>query len=91
MELESAAAKVGILVVHEKLPGVRSGVCRLRDQHFLFIDKRLKTEEQIEVFLAALSRFPLEDLQLLPRVRELLGGYRGESESETVVPAQSSS
>jgi hypothetical protein len=76
MELESAAAKLGIQVVHEKLPGSRSGLCRLRDQRLLFVDKRLRTEEQIEVFLTALSRFPLEDLQLLPRVRELLERYR---------------
>jgi hypothetical protein len=76
MELESAAARLGIQVVHEKLPGSRSGLCRLRDQLLLFVDKRLRTEEQIEVFLTALSRFPLEDLQLLPRVRELLDQYR---------------
>jgi hypothetical protein len=76
MELESAAARLGIQVVHEKLPGTRSGLCRLRDQHLLFVDKRLRTEEQIEVFLTALSRFSLENLQLLPRVRELLEQYR---------------
>jgi hypothetical protein len=76
MELEAVAAKLAIQVVHEKLPGTRSGLCRLRDQHLLFVDKRLRTEEQIEVFLTALSRFPLENLQLLPRVRELLEQYR---------------
>jgi len=76
MELEAAAAKLAIQVVHEKLLGTRSGLCRLRDQHLLFVDKRLRTEEQIEVFLTALSRFPLENLQLLPRVRELLEQYR---------------
>jgi len=81
MELESAAARLGIQVVHEKLPGTRSGLCRLRDQHLLFVDKRLGTEEQIEVFLTALSRFPLENLQLLPRVRELLEQYREREKS----------
>jgi len=81
MELESAAARIGIQVVHEKLPGTRSGLCRLRDQHLLFVDKRLRTEEQIEVFLTALSRLPLENLQLLPRVRELLEQYREREKS----------
>ena len=76
MELESVAARLAIQVVHEKLPGTRSGLCRLRDQHLLFVDKRLRTEEQIEVFLTTLSRFPLENLQRLPRVRELLEQYR---------------
>jgi hypothetical protein len=80
MELESAAARLGIQVVHEKLPGTRSGLCRLRDQHLLFVDKRLRTEEQIDVFLTILSRFPLENLQLLPRVRELLEQYREREE-----------
>jgi hypothetical protein len=81
MELESAAARLGIQVVHEKLPGTRSGLCRLRDQHLLFVDKRLRTEEQTEVFLNALSRFPLENLQLLPRVRELLEQRREKGKS----------
>ena len=76
MELESVAVKVGIQVIHEKLPGTRSGLCRLRGHHLLFVDKRLRTEEQIEVFLIALSGLPLENLQLLPRVRELLARYQ---------------
>jgi hypothetical protein len=78
MELESAAAGLGIHVLREKLSGTRSGLCRLRDQYLLFIDKRLKTEEQIEILLVALSRFPLDNLPLLPRVRELLEQYRAE-------------
>ncbi len=78
MELESAAARLGIQVLREKLSGTRSGLCRLRDQYLLFIDKRLKTEEQIEVLLVGLSRFPLDNLPLLPRVRELLEQYRAE-------------
>lgn len=78
MELESAAARLSIQVLHEKLSGTRSGLCRLHGQYLLFIDKRLKTEEQIEVLLVALSRFPLEALPLLPRVRELLEEYRVE-------------
>jgi hypothetical protein len=78
MELESAAARLGIQILHEKLSGTRSGLCRLRDRYLLFVDKRLKTEEQIEVLLVALSRFPLENLPLLPRVRELLERYRPE-------------
>jgi hypothetical protein len=85
MELESAAARLGIQVVHEKLPGTRSGLCRLRNQYLLFVDKRLRTEEQIEVFLTALSRFSLENLQLLPRVRELLEQYREREKSETPI------
>jgi hypothetical protein len=83
MELESAAARLGIQVLREKLSGTRSGLCRLHDRYLLFIDKRLKTEEQIEVLLVALSRFPLETLPLLPRVRELLEQYRtGETVDE---------
>ncbi|HYA03772.1 MAG TPA: hypothetical protein VEI04_11730 [Syntrophobacteria bacterium] len=78
MELESAAARLGVQVLREKLAGTRSGLCRVQDQYLLFIDKRLKTEEQIEVLFLALSRFPLENLPLLPRVRELLEQYRTE-------------
>lgn len=78
MELESTAARLGIQVLREKLFGTRSGLCRVHDQYLLFIERRLKTEEQIEVLIVALSRFPLENLPLLPRVRELLEQYRAE-------------
>jgi hypothetical protein len=68
-------------MLREKLSGTRSGLCRLHGQYLLFIDKRLKTEEQIEVLLVTLARFPLDNLPLLPRVRELLEEYRAEERS----------
>ena len=72
MELEALAERLGIQVIHEKLPQSRGGLCRLHDQYILFIEKNLSDGEQVDLFVSALSRFPLEHFHVLPRVRQLL-------------------
>ncbi|MBW1982486.1 MAG: hypothetical protein JRJ12_14835 [Deltaproteobacteria bacterium] len=72
MEFEAIAEKLGVQVVREKLLGSRGGLCRVYDQHLLFLERNLTEGEQVEVFVTALSRFPLGDIQMLPRVRDLL-------------------
>ena len=72
MELEALAGKLGIQVTHEKLSSSQSGICKLYDKYMIFVDSRLREEEQVEVLISALSRFPLDDLQVLPRIRNLL-------------------
>jgi hypothetical protein len=70
-ELEALAEKLGVEVVYERLPRCRSGLCRLNNQYLLFVDRALPEDAQVDVFVAALSRFPLDDLQLLPYVRQI--------------------
>ncbi len=72
MELESLAEKLGIQVIHESLSQSRSGLCRLYDQYLLFVEKNLSEDEQVQVFVSALCRFPLNDIQMLPAIRGLL-------------------
>ena len=76
MELEALAEKLGIEVVHEKLSQSRSGLCRLYDQHMLFIERNLNEDEQVQVLVTTLSRFPLDDIQMLPGIRHLLAEYQ---------------
>jgi len=70
-ELEALAEKLGVEVVYERLPHCRSGLCRLNNQYLLFVDRALTEDAQVDVFVAALSRFPLDDLQTLPYVRQI--------------------
>jgi len=72
MELEALAEKLGIQVIQEKLPKTRSGLCRLRDQYMLFIERNLEEEDKVRVMASALSRFPLDNTQMLPGIREIL-------------------
>ena len=70
-ELEALAEKLGVEVVYERLPRCRSGLCRLNNQYLLFVDRALPEDAQVDIFVAALSRFPLDDLQVLPYVRQI--------------------
>ncbi|MEJ2428139.1 MAG: hypothetical protein P8075_04350 [Deltaproteobacteria bacterium] len=74
-ELEALAEKLGVEVVYERLPRCRSGLCRLNNQYLLFVDRALPEDAQVDVFVAALSRFPLDDLQLLPYVRQIFESH----------------
>jgi hypothetical protein len=71
-ELEALAEKLGVEVVYERLPRCRSGLCRVNTQYLLFVDRTLPEDAQVDVFITALSRFPLDDLQILPYVRQIL-------------------
>ena len=81
MELEALAEKLGIEVIHEKLSQSRSGLCRLYDQHMLFIERNLNQDDQVQVLVTALSRFPLDDIQMLPGIRHLLAEYQLENQA----------
>jgi hypothetical protein len=81
MELEALAEKLGIQVIQERLPKSRSGLCRLRDQYMLFIERSLEEEEKVQVMAGALSRLPLDNTQMLPGIRQLLEEYRHSEEA----------
>ena len=77
-EWEGLAEKLGVEVVYERLPRCRSGLCRLNDRYLLYVDRALSEDMQVEVFISALSRFPLEELQVLPYVREIMESHSAE-------------
>ena len=80
MELEALAEKLGIRVVQERLSRTRSGLCRLRDQYMLFIDRSLEEQKKVEVMVGALSRFALDETQMLPGIRQMLEEHRQSGE-----------
>jgi hypothetical protein len=89
MELEALAEKLGIQVIYEKLSQSRSGLCRLYDQHILFVERNLYEDEKVEVFVSALSRFPIENIAMLPGIRDLVMEYHSRSDTHAASEEES--
>jgi hypothetical protein len=83
MELEALAEKLGIQVIYEKLSQSRSGLCRLYGEHMLFVERNLDEDEKVQVFVSALSLFPLENIAMLPGIRDLVMEYHLRNDTHT--------
>ncbi len=76
-ELKGLAEKLGIRVREEILLRevgyrVRSGLCRVRGEDVIFLDRHLTSGERLEVLLAALDGRDLETQYVSPELRRLL-------------------
>jgi hypothetical protein len=76
-ELKSAAQKLGLQIREERLLRevgyrVRSGSCRLGEEHIIFLDRDLPVNAQIEVLADELSARSLDDVYLSPAARALV-------------------
>ncbi|NWF55326.1 MAG: hypothetical protein HXY45_11095 [Syntrophaceae bacterium] len=74
--LEGLAARLGIEVRYENLADdevtIHSGGCKLPDRHLILIDRRQPPARCARILARELSRYDLENLYLLPRVREFI-------------------
>ena len=81
--LENAAEQLAIKVSYEPLQtagiqtGLRGGLCRVKGQYRIIIDKRASDEERVATLATALASFDTSNLELAPKVRELLRTYEG--------------
>ena len=73
--LAELSEKLGIKVRWESLMG-DGGICELRGKRTLFVDRSNDLATQIAVMTDALSSEELDDVFILPEVRELLDGAR---------------
>ena len=76
-ELIEAAARVGLKVRRERLLRevgyrARGGVCRLRDDDLVIIDRDQAPHEQLEIVAEALKGRDLEAVYLSPAARRIL-------------------
>ena len=79
-ELLDLAGKLQIEVRHEFLQGRSAGLCTLHGRKVLFIDSDASFADQIDQAVAAIASIgPLDDLFLLPQIRELIDKYRDSS------------
>ena len=77
-ELENALIRLGWKIRQEK-GNFRGGACLLSGEQMVIINKKLTTDERIEIFSQALKRTELDDLYLLPEVRRFLESETTES------------
>jgi hypothetical protein len=87
--LESLAEQLKIPVSYaamatEELPG-RGGLCVLRGERRIIIERALPTRKKAHLLAAGLAQFDLEDIYLLPAVREAIERARSDSRGATDV------
>lgn len=82
-ELEVVAEKLGIQTIYDTFEG-KGGGCRVVDNRYIVINKRLADEVKAELFLKALSEMPIDEIFIKPEIREMLEQARGrENQEET--------
>ncbi|MGE5848907.1 MAG: hypothetical protein ACM362_02125 [Candidatus Methylomirabilota bacterium] len=86
-ELEGLAEQLKIPVSYavmatEELPG-RGGLCVLRGERRIIIERALPTREKAHLLAAGLAQFDFEDIYLLPAVREAIERARSDPRDAT--------
>ena len=76
--LKSTAEQLHIKVTYEPLQStvVHGGLCRVKGQYRIIIDKRATAEERVTTLATALGRFDITELEVPEQVRELMRVYK---------------
>ena len=81
--LEESAGRLDVTVKYEALAqsGVSGsgGLCKVRGQWWLIIDKKATPSERVAILVDALSGFATESLGLPEKIEELLSRRRAQS------------
>lgn len=74
--LEGIAAGLNIEVRYESLAdedlSIQSGRCRVLSRHLILIDSNQPLRERVRLLAREISRWNLEDLYILPQVRDFI-------------------
>ena len=92
-DLEGLAADLGIDLRYDALEG-RGGLCKYGGKTCLILNRSLSVQERIHLLSRALSRFPLDDVFLIPAIREAIDPHQDEESmepDENAVPSMQSS
>jgi hypothetical protein len=73
-ELEEVAEKKAIRISYEAIGGElgAGGLCKVKGQHRVIVDKRATDSEKVTVIATALARFPLEDVFMSEDTRAVI-------------------
>ncbi|TPV93095.1 MAG: hypothetical protein B7733_22225 [Myxococcales bacterium FL481] len=74
-DLEATAAKLGVEISYQPMAGLVQGIgglCKVKGQYRVIIDRRLKAPERAQVIVDALAHFDTSALEVPPSVRRLL-------------------
>jgi len=77
-ELEAAATALSVKVSYEALTasvGV-GGLCRVKGQYRIIVDKRTTTQERVTALAQGLAGFDTDPVELSAKTRELLALHR---------------
>jgi len=74
--LEDIAKKLSIRVRRENFRG-DGGLCRVRGETFIIINRYCTPGEQVEVLARSLAGVDLDGVYIAPRVREEIGRWQG--------------
>jgi hypothetical protein len=79
-QLKMAAEKLNITVMEHSfrttgIP-VKSGYCIVKGQQRFILDKHLPINKKNKILAGFLSQQPIDELYLVPKVREFLQGYQ---------------
>ena len=78
--LRDLAARLGIIVSEQKLSTeslkVKSGLCKIRGQFVMILDKQLPIHKKCSILATCLNEMPHDDFFVIPAVREFLAGHR---------------
>lgn len=81
-ELERIAEEVGVRVSYEAMAGLVSGaggLCRVKGQYRVIIDRRVKPSDRVNMLLDALRRFDTQAIAMPDRIRTALGNDERQS------------
>ena len=74
--LKDLADKLDVEIIYEnmewdELP-ITGGLCKVKGKYMVFVDQSQSIEKQVEILAKALASFNIEDVYMLPVVREIL-------------------
>ncbi len=72
-ELETIFTKLGLTVRFEK-GNFKGGVCRVYENNVMIVNKKLPVKQQIQILSTELKNFNLDNIFILPKIRELIDG-----------------
>jgi hypothetical protein len=76
-ELEAAAARLDVKVSYEALQAIAGagGMCRVKGQFRIIIDKRAQVSERVATLAQGLAQFDTSELELSSQARDLVRHY----------------
>lgn len=71
LDLEDVARQFSVKVIYDQFFG-QGGFCRVKDKSYIILNNSLSTETKIALFLEGLKNFPLTNIQLPPKIKNLI-------------------
>lgn len=84
--LKELAEKFGITVSEQNFKNtgirVKSGLCTVKGRKMFIMDKHKNLSTKVDILASCLGEMPIDDIYIVPAVRDFLDQYRPKSESD---------